>query len=70
MLSLNVADPLGFTVVARSKCYKRFDEPRPFAEAERVCNKAAGFGSETRHLMHIRDRAELLTATRLCRGYR
>jgi hypothetical protein len=46
-----------------------FERPVSFDAAERTCNAEAGAGTAGRHLMHIRDRAELLTATRLCRGY-
>jgi hypothetical protein len=53
----------------RIKCYKLFESPAPFDAAERTCNAEVGAGTSGRHLMHIRDRAELLTATRLCRGF-
>lgn len=46
------------------------EEPKSFDAAEQVCNADVGFSSENRHLLHIRNRAELLTAMRLCRGLR
>lgn len=50
------------------KCYKLFDTALKYYEAERSCNAVAGLGSVNRHLIHIRNRAELLVAQRMCRG--
>lgn len=49
------------------KCYKLQLDPMPFAQADAYCH-SLGFGTADAHLMQIRDRAELLTAMRLCRG--
>ena len=50
------------------KCYKLFETPTNFETAERTCNSGVGLGSENRHLVHIRNRAELLVTQRMCRG--
>jgi hypothetical protein len=58
----------GFFFFCSIKCYKLFNEPLSFYDAERTCNTAVGFSSINRHLVHIRDRVELENTKRLCRG--
>lgn len=53
----------------RIKCYQQHNELLSFAAAEAVCHSQS-VSSADAHLMHIRDRDELLSAMRLCRGAR
>lgn len=57
-----------FYYLCSIKCYKLFETPTNFETAERICNSGVGMGSENRHLVHIRNRAELLVTQRMCRG--
>lgn len=58
------------------KCYRMFEEPKNFDDAEAYCNRHAtqdsisglALGSMDAHLVQIANEGELLTTQRLCRG--
>lgn len=50
------------------KCYRMFEEPKNFGDAENYCRTNLGLGSMDSHLVQIADAGELLVTQRLCRG--
>ena len=50
-----------------TKCYKKFETPQSFDDAEVTC-RTSSLGSMDSHLVQISDRKELGVVQRLCRG--
>ena len=60
------------TLFFRAKCYRRFDEPKSFSDANSYCNYGLGIelGTLDSSLIEIDNRNELNLALRICRDPR